>query len=229
MLDDRIKRGMPGVAMAGLSLSAGILFSPTLAYIVMGFSIALLVVYYGGGLLGQVAEPRFPWSRPKMSRVKKHGVVISVAYHWDDEPLGKPMVVVDNETRSIIQSIWAMLDVEVRNTTHHPVRVRDLYMEIREEGLLHKRLVGIAEPAAIGANREWAKGNKNPKRVEWLLEPHSAGLRQNIDFEHWWKPGTGPMIKGNKFEAAIVAELEGGPRKVRLYLQEDIWGKEVKK
>lgn len=194
----------------------------TAAVIAIVIGVALLVYYYGGGLVGTVSPLtlRLPWIKPKLSQIHKHGITMSVFYHWADQrEWGTPVITAD-DAREWIIGAWALLDVEVRNTTHHPQRVSDLYMEIRRPGLW-KSLVGVAEPVAIGSEREWYKKDHR-RRVEWLLEPHSAGMRQPITFSTDWDKEQRQPVGGNKFVIAIVAELEGGRRAIRLYLEEDI-------
>jgi hypothetical protein len=142
--------------------------------------------------------------------------MLSAHLHWEDD-IGSPRISVDDQSR--IVSVWAMLDVEVRNTSDRPIRVSDLYMEVRTTRF-PRRLIATADPRAIGQTRDWYK-MKNPRRVEWLLEPHSAGQRQNVDFQQGYPTNGGPVAP-KRVTITIVAELEGGKKTVRLYLEDDV-------
>jgi hypothetical protein len=147
---------------------------------------------------------------------------MSIHYHWDDQPnWGKPSVGVLPDRRQVVFAN-AILDIEVRNTTNFPQRISDIYLETRSGD--KKQLVGVSEPATIGRHREWYK-RSNRRRVEWLLEPHSAGVRETINFSSDWDEAQRPRTTDdNQYELAIVIELEGGQKTIRLYLAEDIMG-----
>jgi hypothetical protein len=177
------------------------------------------IVYFVGGFFEWIKAPHLPFGpkHPKVSKIAKHGLLLTAHYHWDDEPLGKPRVTIDEETRRI-QSVWAMLDIEVRNTGNQPLRVSDLYMQVTP-GENEKRVLAEVEPREIDRT-EW-KDHRVRRRVEWLLEPHSSGQRHTVNFERTWSKGTGPDDP-KTFSAFIVADLEGGIRQVKLELEDDI-------
>jgi hypothetical protein len=203
-------------------VGAGALIDPVAGFILFSSGCGVLAWYYGGGILGIVPTPTWvPWWRLKVSRIHKHGLLLSVHYHWDDESFGKPSVVYDQETNRLTW-VWAMLDIEVRNTSNEPVRLSDLYMEIRRERLPRK-MIAIAEPASVGSEHDWYK-RPNRRRVEWLLEPHSPAMRTNIDFLKNWAPDEASVDPPKNCMVAIVAELEGGVHTIRLPLADDILG-----
>ena len=222
MLSENVRRAIPGLAAWLIAIGLEVLIGRIAAIIAIAAGVVLLVYYYGGGLLGTVSPLvlELPWTKPKLSRVQKHGIVMSVFYHWEDQrEWGTPVITAD-ESREWIRGAWALLDIEVRNTTNHQQRISDLYMEVRRPGIW-KSLVGIAEPSAIGPEREWYK-RANRRRVEWLLEPHSEGLRQPVTFSADWDKVQWQPVGNDRFVIAIVAELEGGLKTIRLYLEGDI-------
>jgi hypothetical protein len=218
-MDDRVRRGLPGFAIEIIGIGVSVVIGQAIGIVLMALGVLVLVYYYGGGFFGIVSAPRLPWVKPARSHIHKYGITMSVHYHWEDQRTwGKPAITVDDSRRWII-SAWAMLDVEVRNTSHYPQRISDLYMEVRKPGI-RKELVGIAEPAAIGSEREWYK-RPNRRRVEWFLEPHSEGIRRPVTFSSDWPKESHPL-GDDRFTIAIVAELEGGRKLLRLYLESDI-------
>ena len=152
---------------------------------------------------------------PKKSSTTEYGVTITAKLRWDDD-VGKPIVHA-LESNLKIWSIWAALDIELRNSGQNPQRVSELYMEIRSSRF-PKRLIAIADAKRDGHTEV------NDRRVEWLLPPVGEAETHYVHFERFWAEDDETMPKGSKqFGAVIVAELGRRDRAVRLLIGDDIW------
>ena len=118
---------------------------------------------------------------PASSRKKAHGILIHARLPWDDA-IGKPSVTVVDER---IRSIWATLDIEVRNLTQHARYLDSLSLEVRSAGFLRKRL-GAAGVRSIGAT------DVSNQHLMWELPPGGVPVRKYVVFSKWWDLGEGP-------------------------------------
>ncbi len=156
--------------------------------------------------------------KPKISRVKRHDIVIAIRRRWHDD-VGKPLVAVD-EGR--ITHVWASLDVELRNEGQSSKRVHEIYLEIRQ-ARFPKSLIATADPARVDSEEGW-HSRRFRRRVEWLLGRASRIKDHHVRFDRGWPERDGPPDP-KKFTAAVVANLSDG-HQVRVELEEDIMGKQ---
>lgn len=162
---------------------------------------------------------RYPLTKSQTeSRIERHGVSLAALLRWGDS-VGRPIVTV-HEGRVV--SIWAGLDIEVRNLETEPKRMSELVLEVRKAGA-PKSLLGVAEPAAIDGDLDWHK-RKHPRRVEWLLPPVSEAITHHVRFAYDFGLDNPDAPKDpRQFEAAIIADLGTKSRRLRLPLGDDIF------
>ena len=152
---------------------------------------------------------------PKKSTTTEWDVTITAKLRWDDA-VGKPMVNA-LESNLKVWSIWAGLDIDVRNSGQNPQRVSELYIEIRSSRF-PKRLIAIADAKSDGLT------DVKDRRVEWLLPPVGPAETHYVRFERFWAEDDETMPQGSKqFGAIIVAELGRPDRAIRLQIGDDIW------
>jgi len=185
---------------------------------VIGGTGAVLIVY--GIVPGAVRTiPRLvslPWKGSSVSATTRHGVTMMARLRWSNGT-GKPIVTVD---RGRLRSVWAALDIEMRNRHQEPKRVSDLFLEIRR-ARFPRRLIATADPSAIDGDLDWYR-RPHPRRVEWLVEPNSAAITHHVRFGCDWPPDKLGPADPKRFSAGVVAELGGSDRQIRLELGSDI-------
>lgn len=161
----------------------------------------------------------YPLTKPQTeSRIERHGVSLAALLRWKDS-VGRPIVTV-HEGR--VASIWAALDIEVRNLEPEPKRMSELVLEVRKASA-PKSLVGVAEPAARDGNVDWYK-RKHPRRVDWLLPSVSEAITHHVRFAYdFGLDNPDAPEDPRQFEAAIIADLGTKRRRIRLPLGDDIF------
>ena len=217
------------IAFAALGVAVLAVLSPAFVndipkWITVSFAVlAIAMVAYGvfrSGYLVDLLPPnmaRFLLRQPPVSSVRKYGLTLTIRLRWHDD-IGKPTVAVDSGQ---VTSVWAALNIEVRNHNSVPIRVSELYLEART-GRFPRRLIATADPDSIDGKDRW--GNQDfPRRVEWLIEPVSPVVTYHVRFSRWWKVDDLSAPRDPKrFSATIVAELGGPHRQIRVELGEDV-------
>src|SRR3972149_8309905 len=143
-----------------------------LFFIIAGF----ILILYGAAGFARLALALLPDAIPLplmvrrggRSIVTRYGVTLAAATRWQDS-VGKPIVSVDEGK---VRSVWAALQIEVRNREPQPQRIRDLHMEFLRGRLIWHRVFTTADPAQIDHDDHWHQ-RRNPRQVDWLLEPVS--------------------------------------------------------
>ncbi len=195
--------------------------------------IPLLFVIAGLILILYAASSSFRWSlallpdaiplpimvrRGGRSIVTRYGVTLAAATRWKDS-VGKPIVSADEGK---VRSVWAALQIDVRNRQPQPQRITDLYMEFLRGRLIWRRVFATADPAQIDHDDHWNQ-RRNPRQVDWLLEPVSPAVSHYVRFARGWMPNDPTAPEDPKrFSARVVAEVGGEDRKIVLELEEDI-------
>lgn len=156
--------------------------------------------------------------KPRISRVKRHNIVIAIRRRWHDD-VGRPLVTVDEGK---IIHVWASLDIELRNEGQSSKRVHEVYLEIRQ-ARFPKSIIATADPARVDTDDGW-HSRRFRRRVEWLLGRASRIQEHHVRFDRGWPERDGPPDP-KKFTAAVVANLSDG-HQVRIELEEDIMGKQ---
>jgi hypothetical protein len=219
------RRSFPSLLLGLIGVALQLIGREELGWVLIGLAVIFALYYYGGGYLGLVTFPPLPW-RQRISQVRSHGLSLRVHkdYGGEEEVFVGPGwlgIYADDDGKVFMAS--AGLDVEIRNVSDHPVRISEIYMEIRTVRLIH-RLLEILPPTKINRDREWYK-RRHPRRVEWLIEPHSEGLHHDIVFEEGWPHQDGPLNGRKKYTVALVLELDGGIDKIRLFMEDDVLAK----
>ena len=193
-----------------------------LLIIIAGF----ILILYGAASFARLALALLPDAIPLplmvrrggRSIVTRYGVTLAAATRWQDS-VGKPIVSVD---QGKVRSVWAALQIEVRNREAQPQRISDLYMEFLRGRLIWHRVFATADPAQIDHDDHWHQ-RRNPRQVDWLLEPVSPAVSRYVRFARGWMQNDPTAPEDPKrFGARVVAQLGGEDRKIVLDLGEDI-------